>query len=80
MPERPQDQLDSVLGPQSQWVCWAPLPRAPVTLRMQLDGSELGGGGWGRGAGRGQEHHQDSLREEPGQSHRYILGTFPGKQ
>lgn len=45
MPERPRDQLDSVLGPQSQWVCWAPLPRAPVTLRMQLDRSELGGGG-----------------------------------
>lgn len=79
MPERPQDQLDSGLGPQSQWACWAPLPRAPVTLRMQLDGSELGDGGE-EGAGTGQEQHRYSLREEPGQAHRHILGTFPGKQ
>lgn len=75
MPERPWDQLDSVLGPQSQWVCWASLPRAPVTLRMQLDGSELGGKGRGMGQSGIGTAFVKSL-----DSHTGILGTFPGKQ
>lgn len=51
MPERPRD-LALSSRPSIPVGLWAPLSRAPVTLRMQLDGSELGRKKEGGGAER----------------------------